>query len=220
MQRTATLRNALQRNSAFLLGVIMQFSVATAALKSMSPYSQSRLHDEPAFEKESKDAYEKRTWLSKAHIGDKGTLVIPAVSMHQAIMEGAKYSKRQIPGQGKATWTAKFKSGIAIMQNIDTGIRKDDVPFIDVWCDAQGKTGAMASTRVQRRFPQVPEWEASFDIWILDPIITADILREMLDVAGLFIGIGRWRPSMSAGMNGRFSVTDLKWQDNRKLQAA
>lgn len=198
----------------------MQFSVATVTLKSLSPYSQSRLHDEAAFEKEAKDAYEKRTWLCKAHFSDHDTLVIPAVSMHQAITEAAKYSKRQIPGQGKATWTAKFKSGIAITQNIDTGISKANVPFEDVWCDAQGKTGAMASTRVQRRFPQVPEWGATFEIWILDPIITADILREMLDVAGLFIGIGRWRPSMSGGLNGRFTVTGLEWQDNRALQLA
>ena len=197
----------------------MQFSVATVTLKSMSPYSQSRLHDEPPFEKEAKDAFEKRTWLSKAHI-ENGNLVIPAVSIHQALTEAAKYSKRQIPGQGKATWTAKFKSGITIMQNIDTGIAAESVPPIDVWCDAQGKTGAMASSRVQRRFPQVPEWSATFDIWILDPIITDDILREMLDVAGLFIGIGRWRPSMSGGLNGRFTVSALEWQDNRKLQMA
>jgi len=198
----------------------MQFSVATVSLKSMSPYSQSRQHDEPEFENEAKDVYEKRSWLSKAHLSEKGTLVIPAVSMHQALTEAAKYSKRQIPGQGKATWTAKFKSGITIMQNIDTGITKDQIPFIDVRCDSQGNTGAMAGRRVLRRFPQVAEWAGKFDIWILDPIITAEILREMLDIAGLFIGIGRWRPSMSGGLNGRFTVADFKWQDNRKLQVA
>ena len=195
----------------------MEFSVATVTLKSLSPYSQSKLNTAPSFERESKDAYEKRTWMEKAHVGPKGTLVIPAMSIKAALTEAAKYSKQQIPGQGKATWTAKFKAGITIMEDPDTGIELTENDFVDVHCDAQGKTGSMASSRVMRRFPQVPEWEAKFDIWILDPIITQDVLAEMLNVAGMFIGIGRWRPAMSGGMNGRFQVAKLEWKDNRKL---
>lgn len=198
----------------------MKFTVATVTLQSMSPYSQSRKHSEPSLEGEGKDAYEKRTWLSKAHFSKQGTLIIPAVSTHQAITSAAKYSKRQIPGQGKATWTAKFKSGIILSEDIDTGIRKEDVGFIDVQCDAQGKTGAAKSSMVERRFPQVPDWSATFDVWIVDPIITRDVFAEMVEIAGLFIGIGRWRPEMNGGMNGRFKLEKLDWQDNRSFKSA
>lgn len=198
----------------------MEFSVATVTLKSVTPYSQSRQHGSPALKSEAKDAYEMRTWKEKAHVTDTNTLGIPAMSFLQSVMEGAKYSKRQIPGQGKATWTAKFKSGLMIVdQLIDTGIAMDDVNHVDVMCDAKGMTGSAVSTRVLRRFPQVPAWNAKFDVWVMDPIITPDVFEEMVNIAGLFIGIGRWRPAMNGGMNGRFQIADLKWQDNRKFAA-
>lgn len=198
----------------------MEFSVATVTLKSLSPYSQSRFHTEPKLKGELSGDYDKRTWLAKAHLTPQGTLGIPATSIMQAIAEAAKYSKKQIPGQGKATWTAKFKSGLLVMEPyVDTHIQKDDISFVDIMCDAQGKTGSAVSSRVERRFPQVPEWKATFDVWVLDPIITEDVFREMTALAGLFIGIGRWRPVMNGGSNGRFVIEGLKWQDNRQFEA-
>lgn len=198
----------------------MDFSVATVTLRSFSPYSQSKQHDEPSLKGEGKGDYDKRTWKSKAHFTKDGTLGIPAASMTQAIAEAAKYSKKQIPGQGKATWTAKFKSGIMLVDSyIDTGIALKDTDFVDIMCDAQGKTGSAVSSRVPRRFPQVPEWSATFQVWILDPIITEEIFREMVELAGMFIGIGRWRPVMNGGMNGRFIIDKLQWEDNRKFAA-
>lgn len=197
----------------------MNFSVATVTLKSMAPYSQSKMHTAPALEGESKHDFEMRTWLSKAHLSPKGTMVIPAMSIKSALADAAKYSKTQIPGQGKATWTAKFKSGIMITEDPDTGIVLGENDYADVWCDAQGNTGTMASTRVLRRFPIVPSFEVTFDIWILDPIIKQEVLTDMLNTAGMFVGIGRWRPSMSGGMYGRFQVEKMAWKDNRKMAA-
>lgn len=198
----------------------MEFSVATVTLRSFSPYSQSKQHDEPKLKGEQTGDYDKRTWLAKAHFTKHDTLGIPAASLTQAIAEAAKYSKKQIPGQGKATWTQKFKSGIMIPESfVDTGIKKDDVAYVDIMCDAQGKTGSAVSSRVPRRFPQVPEWSATFEVWILDPIITEDVFREMVELAGMFIGIGRWRPVMNGGQNGRFIIDKMTWQDNRRFAA-
>lgn len=198
----------------------MEFSVAHVTLKSFSPYSQSRQHEEPALKGEGKGDYDKRTWLAKAHITEHGTLGIPAASLTQAIAEAAKYSKRQIPGQGKATWTAKFKSGIMLTEGlVNTGIKQEEIGYVDIMCDAQGKTGSAVSSRVPRRFPQVASWSARFDVWILDPIITPEVFSEMVGIAGMFIGIGRWRPVMNGGQNGRFTLADMKWEDNRKIAA-
>ncbi|MDQ0510910.1 hypothetical protein [Ancylobacter amanitiformis] len=197
----------------------MNFTSATVTLKSMSPYSQSYDHGLPMLKGEDKGDYDRRNFMSKAHFNAAGHLVIPAVAIHQALVAAAKYSKRQIPGQGKATWTAKFKSGLILAEDIDTGIPRSEVGFIDVKCDSKGMTGAQKSTTVTRRFPQVPSWSARFDIWIVDPIITEEVFREMVDIAGLFVGIGRWRPEMSGGMNGRFSLAGLEWHDNREFVA-
>jgi hypothetical protein len=40
----------------------------------------------------------------------------------------------------------------------------------------------------------------------------------MLTMAGMFIGIGRFRPE-KGGTNGRFKIESIDWQDNRQLAA-
>ena len=198
----------------------MRMSVAALTLASLSPYSQSRAHEEPKLEKEQHDAYDKRTWRSKLNVGTvagKPTVVIPAHGMHQAIAAAAKYSKRQIPGQGKATWTAKFTAGISIVDSIALGIAPDDVTHIDIHANADGIRGS--GKRVMRRFPLVNEWKATFDVYILDSIITKDVFAEMVEIAGMFIGIGRFRPE-KGGTNGRFKIDKLAWEDNRALVRA
>jgi hypothetical protein len=69
-----------------------------------------------------------------------------------------------------------------------------------------------------RRFPIIPGWEARFDVHILDPIVTKTIFREMLGIAGMFKGIGRYRPA-NRGTNGRFEIAELVWHENRRLVA-
>jgi hypothetical protein len=41
----------------------------------------------------------------------------------------------------------------------------------------------------------------------------------MLELAGLYIGVGRFRPE-KGGINGRFALDKLVWQNNRELLAA
>ena len=198
----------------------MQFTVATITIEGQSPLSHSRQHDEPRLEGESHEDYDKRTWMHKlntATVNGKPTVIIPAHGMHQAIIAAAKYSKRQIPGQGKATWTAKFTSGIALIDNPVLNIDPGTVPNIAISANADGIRGS--GKRVMRRFPMIaPGWKTTFDVHILDPIITESIFREMIDLAGMFIGIGRFRPE-KGGQNGRFLVTKMQWNDQRKLAA-
>jgi len=192
----------------------MKASIATVTLSSFSPYSQSHHHEEPKLEGESPEAHDLRTHMSKANLSPQGTLMIPCQGMHQAIMSAAKYSKRQIPGQGKATWTAKFTAGIAFLADIDTGIKKEDLQSVAIYVNSDGVRGS--GKRVTRHFPIVPEWEATFDVLILDPIITKDVFTEMLELAGMYVGIGRFRPQ-NGGINGRFTIKSLTWADNREL---
>jgi glyoxylase-like metal-dependent hydrolase (beta-lactamase superfamily II) len=84
----------------------MNTSIATVRITGITPLSQSRQHDDPKLDGERPDDYDKRTWRSKLNVAErngKPTVVIPAHGLHQAIASAAKYSKRQIPGQGKAT---------------------------------------------------------------------------------------------------------------------
>jgi hypothetical protein len=163
--------------------------VATCTLESLTPYSQSRKHDEAKLEGEGADDYNRRTWRSQQLV-ENGTVHIPAAGIHQALVAAAKYMKKQIPGQGKATWTKKFEAGIAFFSSIDIGINPETVDYIDIYANADGVRGS--GKRVMRRFPIIPKWSA-----------------------GMFVGIGRYRPE-KAGTNGRFSLTKLVWQADRK----
>lgn len=197
----------------------MNTSIATVRIVGITPLSQSRQHDEPKLEGERPDDYDKRTWRSKLNISErdgKQTVVIPAHGLHQAIASAAKYSKRQIPGQGKATWTAKFTAGITLLEDPALNIDPATVDAVTISANADGIRGS--GKRVPRKFPVMPKWSATFDVIVLDPIITQEIFREMLEMAGMFIGVGRFRPE-KGGTNGRFKIEEIKWQDNRQLAA-
>jgi len=197
----------------------MQTSVASLTLTGISPYSQSRQHDAPKLQGENHEDYDIRTWRNKMNVATRDglpTVIMPAHGIQQSIAAAAKYSKRQIPGQGKATWTAKFKAGIALLEDPSLNLDPASVGAVTISANADGVRGS--GKRVTRRFPIMPEWSASFDVYILDPIITQDVFREMVEIAGMFIGFGRFRPE-NGGTNGRFRIERLTWQDNRALAA-
>lgn len=194
----------------------MKTSIATLTIEGITPLSQSRQHDDPMLEGENRDAYDLRTWRSKLNTNDAGMVTIPAHGLMQCITSAARYSKRQIPGQGKATWTAKFASGIAILEDPATNVKAADVLPITISANADGVRGS--GKRVTRRFPIMPKWQFNFDLYVLDPIITADILREMVEISGMFIGLGRFRPE-KGGTNGRFKIAAMQWADNRQIAA-
>lgn len=197
----------------------MQASVATVTLKGITPLSQSRQHDDPKLDGERPDDYDNRTWRSKLNVAErdgKRTVVLPAHGVQQALAAAAKYTKRQIPGQGKATWTAKFTSGIALLEDPTLNIDPASVQSVLISANADGVRGS--GKRVPRRFPIMAEWEATFEVYILDSIITETVFREMLQICGMFIGLGRFRPE-KGGTNGRFQVVKVDWADNRQLAA-
>jgi hypothetical protein len=196
----------------------MQTSIATIVLEGLAPYSQSRQHDEPFLEGETHDAYDRRTWRSKQTVAvrdGKPTVVIPAHGIHQSFAAGAKYSKRQIPGQGKATWTAKFLSGIALLEDPALNVDPESTGFVVISANADGVRGS--GRRVPRRFPVIDVgWQLTTNVYILDPIITEAIFAEIVEIAGMFIGLGRFRPE-KGGTNGRYRIKQMQWQDNREL---
>ena len=199
----------------------MRSSIATVTLESLSPLSMSRQHDEAKLEGESHSDYDARTWMHKMHTSGEGadrTVVIPAAAMFSCLVEAAKYSGKQIPGKGKATWTQKFASGLMLVSDIHLNVDPATVKCVIINANADGVRGS--GKRVPRRFPSIPRWQATFDVHILDPIITKDVFAEMLDIAGLFIGVGQGRPGMkSPAGNGRFRTKSLSWQGNRQIAA-
>ncbi|MCP5099886.1 MAG: hypothetical protein GY943_30400 [Chloroflexi bacterium] len=184
--------------------------VCTAKLKSITPYSQSRQHDTEKLEKETHEAYEKRTWINKAHVGDNGKIYIPPMAFKQAVDAAAKYLSIQIPGKGKATYTKHFLSGLLVMDKMDTGVEGATVEGEWINCNSDGVRGS--GKRVKRCFPLIPSWEGKQDFYILDETIDETTFERVLKEAGALIGIGRFRPQ-NGGFYGRFSIEGTKWRD-------
>ncbi|MCK9549200.1 hypothetical protein [Aquamicrobium sp.] len=182
-----------------------------ANLVGISPYSQSRAHDEPKIDdKESHDAYDRRTWRSKAHVdADTGQVVIPAMGLKLAIAEAARRLAIKIPGKRGATYTKNVLSGVLVVADMPLGITRDDLREEVVFANADGKRGS--GTRVFRRFPMVPTgWKATAEIHLIDSEIPEEVVERCLREAGNLIGIGRFRPQ-NGGYLGRFEVTAMKW---------
>lgn len=196
-----------------------QFTTATCTLVGTSPLTFSRKHDTEKLKGEKPDDHDERTWRNKLTLSDDGSSVaLNAFGVKQCIASAAKYSKRKIEGMGNSTWTAKFNSGIVLLDAPRLNIDPATVPCIAVSVNADGVRGS--GKRVTRRFPFIaPGWDTTFDVTILDDIITEDIFNEMLQIAGMFIGVGQFRPE-NGGTNGRFRIAKVKWRDARMALAA
>jgi hypothetical protein len=190
---------------------------AEVTLKGMSPYSQSRKHDAPKLEGESPEDQDIRTWKQHLNLGRDGLVVIPAFALHDCLVTAAKYSGRKIQGAGQKTWTAKFESGIVLLEDAPLNVHPDDVQCIALSVHSNGQRGS--GKRVTRRYPIISDWQTTFTIHVLDPVITEPILTEMLQIAGLFVGLGRFRPQ-NRGSNGRFTIAKLVWQEDRQFALA
>lgn len=188
--------------------------VATATLESISPYSQSRHHDEPSLGRasgsktESPKDKEARTWRERCHVDKEGRLFIPPMAFKNCLAEIAKYLSVQIPGKGKSTYTKHFEAGVMVLDGLTLPITKDKVAGEWLFVPADGRRGS--GKRVEKCFPVVHEWSGKVQFHILDDVITPEVFEQHLRDAGNFIGIGRFRPRNN-GYYGRFAVKSISW---------
>jgi len=186
---------------------------AVVKLKSASPYSQSRHYSElPGNEKKPKESaaeYDQRLWREHQHYDAAGIVYIPGTALKMALFEAAQYLGEKVPGKGKATWTKHFLAGVLVDNSPSLGVHKDSTNRETFMCDSQGKRGG--TSRVPRTFPVVENWSTQATFLVIDDAITKEAFVHHLEQAGLFIGIGRFRPR-NGGHYGRFSVESVSWQ--------
>lgn len=183
--------------------------IAIVELESVSPYSQSRHYSDPKQEKESSSDYEKRTWRQRLHYDESGEVFIPPMAFKNCLSEAAKFLSIQIPGKGKSTFTKHFEAGVMVKDPVPLGIHKDKVAGECFFVPSDGIRGS--GKRVEKWFPMLPRWKGSVSFYILDETITKDVFSKHLEQAGLFIGVGRFRPRNN-GFYGRFKVNKMDWK--------
>ena len=183
--------------------------LATVHLEGHGPYSPSRMHESQKLTKEANDAYDQRTWQEKALYDKDGHVIIPRMAFKFALMDAAKYLGETIPGKGKKTWTGYFTSAVQIDNDLVLPLKKDQLAKVRINAHVSGDR--KSGKRVLRTFPLVLSWKGTLEVYILDETITKEIFGRVLEYAGKFIGIGRFRPQ-NGGFNGRFVVKKIEWK--------
>jgi hypothetical protein len=173
---------------------------AIVTIRGLSPYSQSKAHEEPKLPKELPDAYEQRTWRCRMH----------------TIKDAAKYLSIQVPGKGKTTYTKHFDAGVMVPDGIVLPVLAKDADFDRLFVPSDGRPGG--GRRVWKWFPRIDEWGGSFTCFVFDDIITEGVFKQVLGAAGQIIGLGRFRPR-NRGFYGRFAVDRIVWRSEEETLA-
>jgi hypothetical protein len=182
---------------------------ATVRLKSVSAYSQSAPTESKKKSNESHEDHENRIWRERMHKTKDGYVFIPAMAFKNSLAQAGKWLGRTIPGKGKSTYTKRIEAGIMVLEDMVLDIKYDDVACERLFVPSDGIRGG--GKRVWKNFPLIPEWEGTVVYTIIDDVISKEAFREHLEQSGMFVGLGRFRPS-SNGTYGRFSIKKLDWE--------
>lgn len=183
--------------------------LATAHLKSVTVYGQSKAILEKKGRDETHDHFEERTWKQRCHVDKDGIIFIPPTAFKNCLSEAAKYKGMQIPGRGLERYTKHIEAGVLCVEPVSLGVHIDDVQHVRLLVPADGKRGG--SKRVWKNFPFVTEWQADVEFAIFDEIVDEHAFTIHLIDAGQFIGVGYFRPRNN-GYWGRFSVEGVTWK--------
>lgn len=183
----------------------------TSTLKSKSPISFSAPIQSTRETGEGHDAFENRTWRERLHVNEEGFVFIPPMALKNCLTEVAQYLGESVPGKGKATYTKHFTAGIMVIDPMILPVEAENIKGEHLYVPADGRRGG--SKRVWKTFPVVPQWEVDATIYALDPILIdkPEKIHEYLKHAGMFIGMGRFRPRNN-GYYGRFDVVSFAYE--------
>ena len=137
--------------------------------------------------------------LDKLYIYD-GKPHIPAVYFRNSLVEASKQFK--ITGKGKSTYSKLVGATVDVSPEMIL-IKGDYIPFRIAAVNPSTK-GRMMVNR-----PRFNKWEVEFEIILNDESVPIDVINEILEQSGRYVGIGDWRPQKK-GMFGKFMITSFK----------
>jgi hypothetical protein len=131
-------------------------------------------------------------YLAGLYMGEKGP-VIPSVMLESVIAKGAAKAKK-----GKLA-----AAGVIVERNADLEYKGPKTADELVKDDRFRLVAAVriGQQKVMRTRPIFRDWAATLEIKYLDDIINERDLLTALRAAGMYVGVGDWRPR-----NGRFAL--------------
>lgn len=179
-------------------------------IKGTSPLLQHRY----AFKDEIEDSVKKRSgtvdyskeWIKALYWSENIGVYQPASHLEGALIKAS--ANFQIPGKRKKTYKDSFKSAVFIkpdciplnLKGTPEELLKEGKIILD------RRSVVIIRSRVERLRPCINDWSLAFQIEIHDDQISPQAVKEILDYAGKFCGIGDFRPRFGRFMVSSFSV--------------
>lgn len=161
-------------------------------IKGTAPLLQHRMPEEDVNKPLRKHTDRKDDPKDFLYLAD-GKICQPASHIERAIVQTA--SQYKIVGRGKKTYKDAAKT---IFVEPDMLVHK-----IQKW-EPFSASVVIPTTkgRVMRIRPRLPKWELDFTLNFDGKLLPEEVVKQILENAGVTVGIGDWRPRC-----GRFMVT-------------
>lgn len=137
----------------------------------------------------------------KLYRDGEGNICIPSTWINGSLIEASKNFK--ITGKGKATYSKLVGSMVKIYPDMCV-VEPQKYDLYTVSAVNPSTKGRMMVTR-----PKMDKWKTSFNIEFNEDDISVEVLKNILDYAGQYVGIGDWRPAKK-GQFGKFMVTKFE----------
>lgn len=194
----------LRAGKGFLMSSIVSKKLKVK-FKSLSPVLFCKaVHDEK--EGETPQEHEERTWKQRAHYNDKGKVIISGYMLSSTLEPAAKLLGERVGGSKVGKGMSHYIRLIQIEGDIVTNITQDTLEGNAAFVSANGQVGG---GKVMRTYPKILRWSGTLTVVYptLGNVLNDEVVMKYLEIAGLYIGIGHWRPGApSRGTYGRFSV--------------
>lgn len=150
------------------------------------------------------DAGRKRTgvpdWKQEAekakYADEKGELYQPSEHLERAMAIAAAQFKVQ--GKRGATYSKLVGSTVEVYPFT--------IPHKHQEFQVDARPVVIQRSRVIRYRPRLDKWALDFELRLLDDQLPIDVVKQILDHAGIYVGIGDYRPDKK-GKYGKFIVT-------------
>lgn len=182
-------------------------------IEGLTPYMQHRMDDVKLeeWEKNRKQIIERPDVniqdLTRAEFhcyrNDAGKCYIPAEQLRIAFINGGTYLKSKV-----GTRTKSMKGIIAAVLMISP--EEITIPDYDV-IDKRSAVNRNIKARVMVIRPKWLTWQAEFDMILDNGTLTKEMITELINVTGNYVGIGSYRPTNN-GYFGRFKLIDITIQ--------
>ncbi len=155
--------------------------------------------DETWVEKKASTDWEKEA-LKKLYIDSDKNIYQPSTHLEQSLIGAGK--KIRVKGQGKATYSKLFGSMLSVSEF--------EIVHMNQEYEIYKTLVVIPSTkgRVMRYRPMFKDWSLVFHVEFEEEI-PAEVVKEALEIAGKYVGIGDWRPEKK-GKFGKFQVVEWK----------